>query len=353
MNLDGLAGWGRGYTKPAARKKHTDARPPNVDNSRPKTPLQAASKRHRSPSRQPATRDIAAVKLPKLGSTARRDDMDTDTSPGSSPVKIRQAMTPASIRAKTVIIPRASAKWRKRVMSEGAPGWHRAARRLVKDWKTKVRNAMAQDRLITDDELAGLDRVTAAADIAPFLPPEAIEKALAIPPDSARHEDAKETMFGCMVSVLSNWSVSSIRNAASVWVRTHIFWHVTDTPHHKRYRGDTIDNLLKSVRASAERRAKALHRKRRRSKKSTSGRVMTGGTAVAAFRRGLAFLNKHFGLPFPVQSAILTRTRRRSGHRTRHGESLSLKMVTAIERAAISHPLPTVRAACTAFSTMI
>ena len=166
MNLDGLAGCERGYTKPAARKNPPDARPPNVDNSRPKTPLQAASKRHRSPSRQPATRDIAAVKQPKLGSTARRDDMDTDTSPGSSPVKIRQTMTPASIRAKTVIIPRASAKWRKRVMSEGAPGWHRAARRLVKDWKTKVRNAMAQDRLITDDELAGLDRVTAAADIA-------------------------------------------------------------------------------------------------------------------------------------------------------------------------------------------
>ena len=85
MNLDGLAGCERGYTKPAARKNPPDARPPNVDNSRPKTPLQAASKRHRSPSRQPATRDIAAVKLPKLGSTARRDDMDTDTSPFQEP----------------------------------------------------------------------------------------------------------------------------------------------------------------------------------------------------------------------------------------------------------------------------
>ena len=262
-------------------------------------------------------------------------------------------MTPLALREQIVLLPRASAQRRREVLHEGAPGWLRAARNLVRKWQRKVHRAKELDALLTDDELACLDRVEAAAELAPFLPPDAIDKALSLPAGSAEAEDPETIMFSTMVGVLCNWSVSTIRNAASVWARSHIFWDMTNTAAGNRYRGDVIDSLLKSVRASAEHRAKTLHAKRRRTKKTSVGRPMTGGTAVIAFRRGLAFLQRHFGLAFPVQSAILMRSRRRGGHRTRHGESLSLKMVTDIERASWEHPSPTVRAACTATSSMI
>ena len=240
-------------------------------------------------------------------------------------------MTPSALRKKIVLIPRASAELRRNALKEGAPGWRRAARNLARDWKVKIRRAKAIDALLTDDELAYLDRVEAAVELAPFLPSEAIDTALALPAGSAEQEDPKEVMFNTMVGVLCNWSASTIRNAASVWARANIFWQITDTTPSHRLRGDTTDSMLKSVRATAEHRAKLLHAKHRRARRPSVGRSMTGGTAVLAFRRGLAFLQKHFGIAFPVQSAILLRSRRRGGHRTRHGESLSLKMVTAID----------------------
>ena len=88
-----------------------------------------------------------------------------------------------------------------------------------------------------------------------------------------------------------------------------------------------------------------------RRSKDTRG-VRPGTTSALSVRRGLAFLKKHFNLPFPVDTALLKRGKGGKARPVIQGEAVSALVVSRLERAATSHPSRTVRSACATCTAM-
>ena len=264
-------------------------------------------------------------------------------------------LAPPVVQQQVVHIPQATATLRKQVMREGAKGWVAAADALARDIRKKMETALRDDDLLSDDDLALLDRVKAAANIAPYLPSSAVDHALGLPSGGALRMDPADVMYRIIVQVLSKWSSGTIALIASSWFRCCYYWHINETPPEDRFSGNTVDGLLRSVRSVALQKAAGVAQSnsvkgRRRHKDARS--VRQGTHAEHSVRRGLAFLARHFGMPFPVDSALLKRGRPGKSHPSEQGEAVSLRVVFRLEKAATTHPSVAVRAACSSCLAM-
>jgi len=195
------------------------------------------------------------------------------------------------------------------------------------------------DTLLTDPKVACTDRIKSAANLAPFLPPKFVQLALGITDSRFNAESADVIMYPLMCEILPKWSNSTLVGVASFWYRYHWFLMTSEIPHADMFDSDITLRFISHVEITAENTSarkseKRSHQLDLNSACADSTHVNNSTAAGPGVRKAMGFLNLHFGMLFPINTAIMKCTRKKRSL-PMQGETISVRARMKIGHAAV------------------
>jgi len=154
-------------------------------------------------------------------------------------------------------------------------------------------------------------------------------------------ESADVIMYQLMCEILPKWSNSTLAGVPSFWYRYHWFLMTSEIPHADMFDGDITLRFIRNVEITAGNAAAFNSEKRSRqldlnSACADSTRINNSTAAGPGVRKAMGFLNLHFGMLFPIDTAIMKCIRKKRS-RPMQGEAISVRAMMKIGHAAVHH----------------
>jgi len=146
-------------------------------------------------------------------------------------------------------------------------------------------------------------------------------------------------MYQLMCEILPKWSNFTLVGVASFWYRYHWFLMTSEILHAYTFDGDITLRFIRNVENTAGNTAARNSEQRSRQLDlnqacADSTRVNNGTAAGPGVRKAMGFLNLHFCMLFPINTAIMKCTRKKRSL-PMQGETISVR---AEDRACSSAP---------------
>jgi len=159
-----------------------------------------------------------------------------------------------------------------------------------------------------------------------------------------------------MCEILPKWSNFTLAGVARFWCRYHWFLMTSEIPHADMFDSDITLRFIRNVEITAGNAADLNSEKRSRqldlnSACADSTRVNDSTAAGPGVRKAMGFLNLHFGMLFPFDTAIMKYTRKKRSL-PMQGETISVRAMMKIEHATVHHESAIVRHVCCACHAM-
>jgi len=250
----------------------------------------------------------------------------------------------------------ATSKLQNECLCEGKAGWCAAALRLVQKVAAERKEWDLMDTLLTDAKVACANRIKSADNLAPFLPPKFVELALGMTDSRFNAESADVIMYQLMREILPKWNNSTLAGVASFWYCYHWFLMTSEIPHADMFDGDITLRFIRNVEITARNAAARNSEKRSRQLDlnpacADSTRVNNGTAAGPGVRKAMGFLNLHFCMLFPIDTAVMKCTRKKRSL-PMQGETISVRAMMKMGHAAVHHESAIVGHVCCACYAM-